>query len=271
MSLKNKILIIFFAMNMFMMQSLQAMELATLAKFGVAIMPAAALFLYKLKNEFFIAKRVEAKVDVVDGKVTALDKKVDEKVKKLHEELAGIVGQLQAFDAKLNIMQQTMSAGFSEAKDAYEVLKSDLESQLQEVEQKLITQFGEQSEALRQNIQSMIETVRKELSERMNQLDAKIAQLATKDDVKETVNKALQQTNERLGRIEAGQNRQAQLFEDAIQRIEAGMKEGNREIVHTMQGLPAMFALSGYMVRPSIQGPAQQPKSQPRLIGNVNN
>ncbi len=260
MNLKNKIVLICLAMNMFMTSS-QAMELWPVAKVLPLIVMAGGLLAYRARDHFASVRRVEAKVDVVDQKVSALNGKVDGVDKKVGDlqlsfanKSSEILSHFSDLQQQFSTLQTDVELGLTNAQEAREEMNQKLlamgtaigkaEKLLAEVASSssdtnvLVRQFEEQLDALRTQMSTFQAS--------LGALEERIAQLPTREDIQQKINPV----NDRLI---AFQN-----------RIERQLANQHNAVMNGINQIPRSLALSGLMVTP-------QSSNQPKQIGYSSN
>lgn len=273
-------IITFLVLQIFMVQPLHAMEWllgANALKIGTLTVMFAGVVAYKLKEHFGSVYRVEKKIDKVQGDVQEVKDSVAEvkgSVATLQNDFTTQINNLLELQRQFTDIKTKVELGFVSAQAAHEEMKNkllEIEAQLQSAESMLSDIKDTSVET-----STAIAAFKTQLAQLQQQMDGfkaslaameeKIAQLPTTNDVKGIVTDAINPVNETLQRIVEGQDRQAELFNQAIQNLSNQASTGRNEIIHTINGLPRMFALSPYL---QVTLQQQNVASQQKLIGHV--
>lgn len=262
MNLKNTIVLICFAMNMFMAQSSQAMEWAwPAAKLSAVGIPLLAVGLVQLKNHIFTIKRVEAKVDEIKQTVSALDRKVDgvdKKVADLQLSFANksseILSHFSDLQQQFSTLQTDVELGLTNAQEAREEMNNKLIEMQKTIgnAEKLLAEVASSSSdtnALVQQFAQQLDALKNQMSTfqaNLGRLEEKIAQLPTREDIQRQIDPI----NDRLV---AFQN-----------IIEGQLRVQHNAVMNNINQIPMNLALSGLMVTP-------QGSNQPKQIGYSSN
>ncbi|MCL5875733.1 MAG: hypothetical protein M1114_04640, partial [Candidatus Dependentiae bacterium] len=233
MNLKNNIIITFLVLQIFMVQPLQAMEWllsATALKIGAITIMSAGVVAYKLKEHFGSVYRVEKKIDAVQEDVQEVKDGIAEvkgSVATLQNNFTTQINNLLELQQQFTDMQTKVKLGFMSTQEAHEEMKNkllEIEAQLQSAES-MLSDIKDTSGATNAKI-AEFEAKLAQLQQSMDGFKAslavmeeKIAQLPTTNDVKGIVTDAINPVNETLQRIVEGQDRQAELFNQAIQNL----------------------------------------------------